>query len=278
MISGIGPYIGDFENEIIAFRPYARWLYEVVDADHTFICTHFNRSFMYEFIHPDNIIHVGSNLSRDEFGQIGYIHKSFGKKDFNILLKIFKDNIADKILCGKKEIEIYSLGYLKSTPPCSIYNKIFERINVPDDVSIPDTHKNRVVFIPCETENEEKIHEIYNILKKRYDCIVIGDTKIYLPEENVIFENIDYFQNVYKYIIKYLDSARVVICPESYWTTLCCLQDVPVFSWGPNPGIYHSDGIYNFNNKKSLSFAADENTDIDTIIRMFEYFMEKENI
>ena len=57
---GFGPWIGDFESEIITFRPYIKWVSEVSEINNNdfFLYTHENRSFMYDWIPEDNIFHV----------------------------------------------------------------------------------------------------------------------------------------------------------------------------------------------------------------------------
>jgi len=274
MVLGIGPYVGDFANEITTFRPYARFLYEACNSEDVYVCTHFNRSFLYDFLPKENIIPVYSNLSRDELNQKGYIHKSLNRKDFGFLIKKFKDEILKRSCCNKKDIDIHSLRYSKSVLQYSIYNKIFESITISEEIDITD-YKDYIVFIPYKIENIKKIEDLYSELKKKYNVIVVGDTKIHLLNDNIIFNYIDYFENSYKYIMKYISMAKVVVCPTSHWTFICNIQGVPVFSWGSSPGQYSEGGIYHFDNNKSLVFTSNKQTDVNTILRMFEYFMEE---
>ena len=276
MVLGIGPYVGDFANEIITFRPYARFLSDAYKSSKdVYVGTHFNRSFLYDFLPQDNIIPVYLNLTRDETNQRGYIHKSLSRKDFSVLVKNFKDEILNRCNCNKKDIDIHTLRYSTSLLQYSIYNKIFEPISIPNDIDITD-YNNPIVFIPYKNENIRKMEKLYFSLKERYNnVIVIGDIKTHLSNNNIIFNYIDYFENSYKYIMKYISCAKVVICPLSHWTLICNLQNVPVFSWGSSPGQYLEDGIYHFENKKSLVFTADKYTNIDTILNMFEYFLEE---
>ena len=64
-ILACGPYLGDFEQEIITFRPYCRWLYEVVEHDKIYLNTHFNRFFLYDFVPDQNKISVYMQFTRN---------------------------------------------------------------------------------------------------------------------------------------------------------------------------------------------------------------------
>ena len=44
-VLALGPYIGDFKNEILNFQPHIKWIHEVVGIDNVYVCTHRNRSF-----------------------------------------------------------------------------------------------------------------------------------------------------------------------------------------------------------------------------------------
>jgi len=272
-ILAIGPYIGNFEQELITFRPYANWLVNVIQHEKVYLSTHLNKTFLYEqFIPKDNILAINESLSRDEINQIGYIHKKLQQKEFNYLIKVFKDKIVERELCSKKNIDLYHLNYVKSTPPYSIYNKVFDKIEQ-TNIKIPEKHKNRILFIPSKSDKSQRMLSIYIYLKDYYDCLIIGNNDIWLNEENVIFSNIDYFENGLKYIIEYISNAKAIICPISYWTSLCNLQQKPVFSWGTNPGQYRKNGIYHFGNNKSVVIPTDEDTDLKVIIQSMGHFL-----
>jgi hypothetical protein len=274
-ILGIGPFIGEFKHEFLTFRPYARWLSEVVEYDKLYINTHLNRSFLYDFVSEENIIPVYEVFSRNETGQVGYIHKDLQQKDFNLLVRKFRSEITERESCSKKEVEIHHLNYVKSTPHYSIYNKIFEEISIPNNINIPKEHENKIIFIPVMTEVLKKSSYIYNYLKQKYDCLIVGDINTWFSKENVVLNYIDYFENGWKYIINYISKAKAVICPISYWTALCNLQNKPVFSWGLNPGQYREEGMYYFNNKKSTIIPADVDTDPIIILKMIDYFLKE---
>jgi hypothetical protein len=272
-ILAIGPYIGSWEEEIMTFRPYARWLSEAVDWDKIYLSTHMNRIFLYNFVPKENIIPVYQHFSRDEKNQRGYIHKNLSKKDFKLILRNFKEGILERENCNRKEIEIHHLSYSKSTPPYSIYNKIFEEI--PDiTLKIPKKGENQIIFIPAKQEKLEKLAYIYNWLKM-YNVIVVGSTDTWFSKENVVLNKIDYFENGWKYIVQYITKAKAVICPSSYWTGIANLQRKHVFSWGMNPGQYKEGGIYNFGNKNISMIPADEDTSPDVIIKSMESFINE---
>ena len=273
-ILAIGPYIGDFENELITFLPYARWLHSIVDFDNIYINTHYNRHFLYDFINKENIISINESLTRDELNQKGYVHKCLSPKEFGKIIKNFKNKIIEKEECSKKEIDVYYLNYVKSTPPYSIYNKIFNEINISNFINIPEEHKNRIILIPDKKEDLKRLLYIYDFLKEYYDCIVIGDMKTFFPEKNVILSNVDYFENGIQYILKYISEAKAIICPTGFWTSVCNILHKPVFSWGVNPGQHRKNGIYNFYNDKCSVIPADGDTDMASIIKNMGFFLK----
>jgi hypothetical protein len=273
-ILAIGPYIGSWQEEIFTFRPYARWLSEAVKWDKIYLSTHVNRLFLYDFIPEENIIPVYQQFSRDEKGQRGYIHKKLSKKDFRLILKNFKEKIIERECCNRKDIEIHHLSYTKTTPPYSIYNKIFE--NIPEvSIEIPEEYENKIVLIPSKQEKIEKIAYIYEWLKKNYDVIVVGNTDTWFSKDNVVLNQIDYFENGWKYIIQYITKAKAVICPLSYWTGIVNLQAKYVFSWGENPGQYRYNGIYGFGNEKSTIIPTNDDTSPEIIIKSIRSFIHE---
>lgn len=273
-ILAIGPYIGDFKEEVFTFRPYARWLSKAVQWDNIYLSTHINRIFLYDFVPEENIIPVYNHLSRDEKNQNGYVHKTLNKKDFNLVLRKYKDEIIEKENCNKNEIEIHHLSYTKNTPPYSIYNKIFEEIPKPE-IEIPEEHKNKILFIPSREEKIEKISFVYQHAKMCYDILVVGNTDTWFSEENVILSKIDYFESGWKYIIRYIMESKAIICPLGYWTGIANLQNKPVFSWGENVSTYKEGGIYNFRNRKSYIVPSNSDTDPRIIIKSMENFINE---
>ncbi|MHA2180926.1 MAG: hypothetical protein ACXAAH_05845 [Promethearchaeota archaeon] len=274
-ILAIGPFIGSFEEEILTFRPYARWLCKAIQWDKIYLSTHMNRIFLYDFIPEENIIPVYQHFSRDEKNQKGYVHENLSKKDFRLVLKTFKDTILEREDCNRKDIEIHHLSYSKSTPPYSIYRKIFEEI--PDiTLKIPKKDENKIILIPAKNEKIEKLAYIKKWLKSNHnDVIVVGSKDTWFSKENVVLQKIDYFENGWKYLIQYITKAKAVICPLSFWTTISNLQNKPVFSWGENPGQYREGGIYNFGNRKNSIIPSDKDTSPDIIIKSMENFINE---
>ena len=272
-VLALGPFIGDFAQEVLTFCPYTRWLHRALDFDKVYLSTHFNRMFLYDFIPEENKIHVFENITRDEIGQKGYTHDTLKQKDFNILITNFTDVIIEKEGCLKKDITLYHLSYAKLMPPYSIYNKIFKRFTDPD-IDISEKYKNRIIFIPDALESKERLEYIWKSIEK-YDPIIIGNMSSHFPENNVILQNIDYFENGWKYIIKIIMNSKAIICPLSFWTTICNIQNKPVFSWGESVGQYREGGIYYFGNKKSMTFSSDQNTENEKITSMIEYFLKR---
>lgn len=257
MILLLGPFIGDFEQECILFRPYARWLVEVLDFDKVYLGTHSNRRFMYEdFIQKDNIISIFENISRDEAGQVGYIHNTISQKDYQIFVKNLKEQVQAEENCSKKDMKLFNLSYIKSTPSVSIYKKLFSPVKN-FNVSIPDELKDRVVYIPDNSVKKDVHKKVYKFLKE-YDVLVIGDRHTRLQKKNIIIPRIDYFENGYKLIFKIISEAHAVICPVSFWTTICNQQEVPVFSWGKVVSQHKPGGIYHFGNDKSQTIWSDK--------------------
>lgn len=273
-ILAIGPYIGSWEEEIFTFRPYARWLSEAIEWDKIYLSTHVNRLFLYDFIPEENIIPVYQQFSRDEKGQRGYIHRKLNKKDFRLILKTFKEKILERECCNRKDIEIHHLSYTKATQPYSIYNKIFEEIPKVE-INIPKKNEDKIVLIPAKQEKIEKIAYIYDWLKKNHDVIVVGSTDTWFSKDNVVLNQIDYFENGWKYIIQYITKAKAVICPLSYWTGIANLQARFVFSWGENPGQYRHAGVYGFGNEKATIIPTSNETSPEIIIKSIGSFINE---
>jgi len=269
-----GPFIGDFEREILTFRPYCRWLQEVIDHDVMYISSHSNRSFLYDFIPEDNFLPVYDNLSREETDQKGYINKQVIQKDYNLFVRNLKDNVMDRESCNRKSVIHYTLNYIKSTPPYPIYNKIFESVVIPD-IEISESNGRRVVLIPHKAETEERIGRVFEHLRDNHNCLIIGDMNTHMPYINKILRYPDIFENCWKYMFAYMKDAKAVICPVSFWTAICNFQGFPVFSWGEGVSLYKNGGMYDFNNKKSMVIPSDKDTEPEIIIRSLKYFLER---
>jgi len=275
-IIGIGPYVGDFEQELLTFRPYVKWLSKIISYDNLYLNTHMNRRFLYDFVPDENIIPVYETFSRNELGQNGYMHEDLSKKDFMLLVKKFKEKIIDIENCNKSNVEIYYLNYSKNLSNYPYYNKVFNKIVKPNDVRVLSKHKNKIVFIPDRNENINKLGMILKYLQDNYkdDVIVVGNMDSWFSSDNVILKFPDYFENGWKYILCYILESKCVVCPSSYWTSLCNLQKIPVFSWGGNPSQYRADGILNFNNDKCSVIPSDDDTSISVLINSIDFFLK----
>jgi len=275
-VVGFGPYLGDFKEELLTFRPYIRWLMEILDYDDFYIKSHFNRYFLYKnYVDSEHYIDVYKNLSRDELHQKSIIHKQINQKDFLEMTKSFKKHILEEKKCSKKNITLYYLNYIKNISTYSIYQKIFDRIEDPEDVDL-DIEGEYIVFVPDQIMNKTLIENLYNKLVKEFgDKIkVCGDFKTHLTNENIVLHEPDYFENGYKYNIKYMNNAKAVICPCGHWTALANLQQIPVFSWGHNPGQYKG-GIYSFDNPKNNIISGDRKSSVEILYKQFNHFLEK---
>lgn len=246
-----GPYIGDWKEEVLSFRPYVNWIYNNIEFTDYYISTHFNREFLYDFIEKDKFIPVYESLSRDETKQKNAIHKDIKTKDYSsIILRNVRDDISAKTGYFKRDIIQYSLSYIKSTQNFSILNKKFSKIPYTED-----KEKQKIVFIPDKRSKRKTLEKIANHLDKYYtdDYVIVGDEKTKLEEENVVRKRIDYLESVYKLIVDYISNAKIVICPCSHWTVLANQQGTYVLSWGSeNIAQYKPDGIYGFDNKNSI--------------------------
>ena len=265
-ILALGPFFGDFKNELMTFRPFCQWLCKIIEHDEVYISTHSNRKFLYTDI-TDNIYCVYENLTRDELGQKGYVHDLLKVKDFQIFQKKFEKYIISKEGCDKKDIYLYNLKYLKSTPHYSIYNKIFKPVSFP---KVDFEMDKDIIFIPDREHDFDEIQKVYNFLKEGgYNFIIIGDMKIHYSKMNEITKYIDYPENCYKYILNYVHKIPCVICPVGFWTFLCNLQGLPVFSWGEGISPFKDGGIYRFNNNKAVVISSS----IDDVIQSLKHFL-----
>ena len=147
-----GPYLGDFAEEILTFRPYAQWIKTVLKPEKMCICSHSNRSFLY----TDNFIPIFEDFSRDELNQNGLIHNECTIKELVIITKKIKSDIKTPDLLQ------FNTSYTKADAWYPLYKKIFNR------VEIEPTKENYILFIPSMKEKYNVIIDIYNHLKNNY--------------------------------------------------------------------------------------------------------------
>jgi hypothetical protein len=261
MILAVGPFLGSFEQEIVTFRPYAKWLHDIVPHDKMYISTHSNRKFLYDFVPERNIVPVFNYITDNEISQKGYVHEYVTLKKFNIMARFFKKSIMEEEQCGFSDIKIYNISYAKTTPHYPIYNKVFTPIK-----SDEDTSKNEIVFIPYG-QSRKSLTKIHDRFKGRVK--VVGDLKCCLDDHNDIIKDENYSKTGLKSIIQYITNAKLVVCPISFWTLISNIQAVDVFSWGDGIGPYIEDGIYNFGNKKANVYAINDPNEVINLLEDF---------
>ena len=233
-----GPYIGNFEQEILTFQPYVRWISELLGAKEIYISSHSNRRFLYDWIPDSHFLPVYEHLTRNEGGQNNTLHDDITTNDFKIIVKHFKNQVSGDCFA-------YNIPYTKQSS-ISYYQKIFKKIK------IPSIQYDYILYIPSDDKMDKKI---YNHVQKQYDVELIGDSHCPMFE-NMINNEIDYLENGYFKLLQYLTDCRFVITKCSFWTLLCNLYHIPVFSWGDGV-IYKTDELYGFGNKKNYILFSD---------------------
>ena len=269
-VLALGPFIGSFEQEILTFRPYMRWIELNTDTKHVFYSSHFNRKFLYPQVSNRRYKPVYKQLTRQEIHQSGYSHKDVDQHDFMGIVRKYKDTITLQMNCIKKNIDQQSLPYVKYISPISIYHKVFEPIKVPIS-----KRRGYVVFIPDISMTEDDALLIFDYLNSSCKFAVVGDMKCHLPESNEILQDIDYIQTGYQKTITAITNAKAVITPCSHWTVIANLQNVPVLSWGENVGQYRTDGIYNFNNNKAKIIYHNNNGNIRNLLKQIDKYLQE---
>jgi hypothetical protein len=273
MVLGLGPFIGDFEQEVLSFLPYSRWIKESLDVEKTYLSSHFNRKFLYDdWVDDEFFIPVNESLSRDDEGQTGSIHLEITQQDYINLVKKFKSDISKKENVRKNDVVIENLSYTKSFVPYSVYQKVFSPIPVKKNPN------NLIVFIPSKDAPKKQISDLIKSLDPLLHLLIIGDSKCYFPEKNEILKDFMFPVNGYKKIMEIITGAKMVITPCGFWTYVCNLQGTPVFSWGEQTSLYKKDGIFNFNNKNMVLNTDKKSEAINKIVSQLEYFILRENI
>jgi hypothetical protein len=104
------------------------------------------------------------------------------------------------------------LPYIKYPSPISIYQKIFQKTEVDYTPSI----KDYVLFIPDKIMNIGLAKKMYEYLTQNYNVVVVGDLRTHFLDKNILVQQPDYIDIVYKYIIGYMTNAKAIICPCSH--------------------------------------------------------------
>jgi len=261
----IGPYIGDWKQEILTFRPYAKWISEQLDYNNIFISSHFNRKFLYDWIPEENFISVYEHLTRNETEQKNYIHKSVNIKDYKLLIKELKQKISKQQNISIRNITTYNLSYLESTPHYSWFQKSFSPIK------IKPISNNYILYIPANDISDDENQKIFDELEKRYKNVyMIGDSHCYNFEYFINYQ-IDYFETGYSNLMRYLLGCKMIVTPCSYWTMICNLHHLNVFSWGTGRN-YKRNEDYGFDNQNNYILIDDN---FERIFKSLEYFKNK---
>lgn len=265
-----GPFIGDFKTEILDFIPFVNWLYSHMEFESFFVSSHFNRSFLYT---KENLTFfpVYECLSRDELKQNNNLHDDINLKEYTNIKKDLKSTISKYCSKNRSDVLEYFIQYSLQNYKIPFYQKLYLPINfIGYNIDINDF----IVYIPDKTETEKNNILIYEFLKKKYKhVLIVGDLKTHILDENVIMSKSDYFRNGYKWILSYLQKAKLVICPGSFWTVLCNQQKYKVLSWSKKPGLFKEDGEYNLENENCHVYLNQR--DIKKNIHMLNYFTDK---
>ncbi len=232
----VGPFVGDFKTEIIDFRAYTRWVYEILKPEKMFVSTHSNRSFLYDWA---TSIPIFEDISRDELNQNGLIHNSISQKDISLITKKIKADVIKLISSNKNLIHI-NISYTKNSHWVPLYKKMY----VP--ISMNATKDDKILFIPNINEKYATIKEIYSYLSDNFENVVVaGDMKTHLHDKNVMLKNPTYFKDIYYDMVKIISESKAVITPNSHWTLVAQLQNIPVFSWGSVMPQYYNNNVQN---------------------------------
>ena len=232
-----GPFIGDFETEVLSFRPYIVWLYKNLDFKDFYISSHHDRKFLYHWV-GDNFIPVDDKFS-DISKQDKYYNNDITHNQYFKLIRWLRNSVYNGSTKIKKaEIKIYTVPYTKLCDPV-VYDK--------------------KVYTPI-------------IMKAPKEDYILYDKKVYFGNYNYkILSDIESYADKVKAII----SAKCVVCEAGLWTVIANMQRVPVFSWSEGAiGKYKSNGDLGFGNKNSIIYSDNENTLIKTMELFLRKIME----
>lgn len=258
-----GPYVGSFEQELLTFRPHAKWISDNLPHDNVIVSTHKNRAFMYDWA---EVLPVEDNLTTNEAAQVGLLNKNLGKREYSHYTKEIKLKVAKKHDILKKNVKLYPLSYTQSPQSISNYQKRFEPITIPTDIK-DSISSDTILFIPDISETEDRLQKFLSLIQKEYNVKVIGNSKIHLQDQNVLANKGD---DLYKYIIKWMAECKMVVCPASYWTFLAKLQGVNVFSWG--------EGAQQYKAGNHSLILPGKQLDINTLYKQFSWYNSKHEL
>lgn len=260
-----GPFLGDFKSEVLTFRPFYYWFKNNNQDKKIYVSSHFNRKFLYS--NNDTFIEYDYELSINEANQKNYYNLLIDKRKYLRLSTELKEKISTKENILPKQLKQLNLSYIQTSQQYSSEYKLYNKINIIDDILLKDT----IIYIADNSIDELTHQYIYKELKQKFNIIVIGDKNTYLQEYN-IFNNIEFYSTkIYYQLVKYISSCKCVITPSSYWTYICNLQQTPVISWGENVSQYKFGEALNFGNKNSII----NSNDTDKIIKQIDWFLSR---
>lgn len=250
----LGPYVGSFTHEILTFRPHIRYISHTLggEAD-LFVSSHANRSFLYDWVSPDNFIPIYEHISRNEPSQVGFIYDDITKTEFNQITKKIKTEIP------YDDVESHTLPYVKSTAGISYFQKLYSPFDIPD-IDVGDVD----VVVIMDKSDESSI--IYELLSQVMNVTVIGDMNNGLEDENILMRHPVFHDNYLK-MFNYIKKAKYVVTNCGEWALICNCQGYPVFYWGQESSLYKTSGVMNFGNNKCSSICSMEPKSIVNMIR-----------
>ena len=263
-----GPYVGSFEYEILHFKPFVDWLLKNFNFPNIIVSTHYNREFLYDI---DNIS-IFKQYSKNEQSQYEHKNTKLSAKEYNYLINEIKECINKKYNMSKSNICIYNLNYNK-TPDIINFQKTFTKLFNYENKT------DSIIFIPDISRSKKELNKVYNYICSLTDDVeIIGDYKTHLNQYNHIL-NIEGYENyVYEIILGKLSTCKCVICPASFWTHICNLHKIPVYSWGNSENIISYKSVYNFGNKDCRLLPVSEKKNIDNIYKGINKFLKELNI
>lgn len=261
-----GPFVGEFREEILSFKPFVDWLNAFFSFPKIIISTHYNRKFLYE--HKNEIIPIFSQYTKDEISQNGHKHNKINSRDYVYLTNEIRERVSKRYSINKGDIVIYNLGY-SSLIKLSYYQKIFFPFLSPST----STKKDKILYIPYYSRpRREHMEVIDTLFKKGLEVEVIGDMKTKIKEYNDLLDEYNYNDIVYSYILKKMMESKIIITPCSHWTILSNLHHLPVFSWGKNVSSYKS--MFRFGNDK-CTIVPFSNSDASILKKSVNSFLEQ---
>jgi len=227
MIICVGPFVGDFETEILSFRPYVAWLYKNVKWNKFYVSSHYYSRFLYDFLEDEQFIPILDNeLSDDKASQVNYFHEKIPHKTFLRYTRNFKSKVSKLTGTKKEEIKVIGISYTKLSDPIISAKKVFEKIRTKGT-------KGNYILYDTKPIIKEIEHKLIGNCSSSYDLIGL------------------------------ISNAACVVCKAGFYTALANLQGIPVFSWAVDyPGRYRHNGIYNFGNKNAHILYCDGREDI----------------